>query len=130
MSKYIPAVLAAGLWMNISEFVRNELLIKNLWIDGFSAIGLSFPSSPVNGAIWGLWAFIFVTVLALLTTKFGVVKSTVMSWMLGFVLLWIAMWNMAVLPEGLLYWAVPWSLIEVYVAALIANRILTYQNQR
>ena len=124
MNRVVLAILAAGIWMNLSEFVRNELLFKDLWVNGFSAIGLSFPSDPVNGAIWGLWAFIFVTVLVLLTRAVGVIMSTVMAWVLGFVLLWIAMWNLGVLPDGLLYWAMPWSLVEVYVAALIASRIL------
>jgi len=36
-----------------SEFVRNELLLKNIWIDGFKYIGLSFPSEAINGVTWG-----------------------------------------------------------------------------
>ena len=130
MNRYLLAVLVAGLWMNVSEFVRNELLLKDVWLNGFSEIGLPFPSGPVNGAVWGLWAFVFVAVLVLMTRKFGVIHSTLMSWTLGFVLLWMAMWNMGVLPEGLLYWAVPWSLCEIYLAALIADRILAPQHNR
>ena len=124
MKRFWLAVIAAGMWMNVSEFIRNELLIKQVWVKGFEEIGLSFPSAPVNGLVWALWAFIFCAVLAGLTTRFGVLKSTVISWVVGFVLLWIAMWNMGVLPSGLLYWAVPWSFVEVYVAALICNRIV------
>ena len=114
--------------MNISEFVRNELVIKHLWLEGFGSIGLSFPSTPLNGAVWGLWAFIFVSFLALLTTKFDTLMSTLISWVIGFVLLWIAMWNMGILPSGLLYWAAPWSFVEVYVAALICQRIIVKKN--
>lgn len=79
MSRVVLAILAAGIWMNLSEFVRNELLVRELWINGFSAIGLSFPSDPVNGAVWGVWTFIFVTVLVLLTRTLGVIRSTLMS---------------------------------------------------
>jgi hypothetical protein len=50
--------------MKVSEIIRNELLIKHLWVNGFKEIGLSFPSNPINGAIWGVWAFIFVSILA------------------------------------------------------------------
>ena len=122
MKRYLFAILAAGVWMNVSEFIRNELLIKHLWVNGFKEIGLSFPSNPINGAIWGVWAFIFVSILAWLTTKFDALKSTVISWVMGFVLLWIAMWNMGVMPGELLFWAVPWSLIEVYISgSLIKN---------
>lgn len=128
MKHYLVAIFGAGIWMNINEFVRNELLVKQIWVNGFNDIGLSFPSAPVNGAVWGLWAFIFVTVLAFLTTKFDILKSTTIAWVIGFVLLWIAMWNMGVLPSGILYWAVPWSFFEVYVAALICSRVLGKQN--
>lgn len=113
--------------MKVSEIIRNELLIKHLWVNGFKEIGLSFPSNPINGAIWGVWAFIFVSILAWLTTKFDALKSTVISWVMGFVLLWIAMWNMGVMPGELLFWAVPWSLIEVYIAAVICVRISANQ---
>jgi hypothetical protein len=124
MKNFLLSIVVAGTWMNISEFIRNELLIKHIWVEGFAKIGLAFPSSPVNGAIWGLWALIFVTVLSLLTTKFNALASALISWVIGFVLLWLAMWNMGILPSGLLYWAVPWSFIEVFVAALICRRFL------
>lgn len=124
MKKFLLAVLLAGIWVNISEFVRNELLIKNLWLDGFKQLGLNFPSAPVNGAVWGTWAFILVTVLAVLTTKFDALKSTLIAWVLGFVLFWLAFWNLGFLPRGLLVWAVPWSFIEVYIAALICKKIM------
>ena len=124
MNKYIVAILAAGVWMNISEFVRNELLLKDTWINGFDNIGLSFPSEPINGALWGLWAFAFATILTVVSTKFDVLQSAAISWILGFVLLWIAMWNMGIMPEGLLSWAIPWSFAEVFVAALICRHIM------
>ena len=116
--------------MNLSEFIRNELLLKDTWIDGFRDIGLSFPSEPLNGAVWALWAFIFVAILTLVSTKFDVISSTIISWSLGFVLLWVAVWNMGVLPSGLLYWAVPWSFVEVYVAAFIISRIVIRHDLR
>ena len=128
MKRYVFAILAAGTWMNVSEFIRNELLIKHIWIDGFREIGITFPSEPLNGAIWGIWAFIFVSMLAWLTTRFNLLKSTIIAWVIGFVLLWIAMWNMGILPSGLLYWAIPWSIIEVYVAAFICSRFTANQN--
>lgn len=124
MKNYILAVLASGIWINISEFIRNEMLIKELWISGFQEKGLAFPSSPLNGAIWGLWAFIFASILAWLCTKFDILSSTLIAWAMGFVLLWLAMWNMGVLPPKILYWAVPWSFLEVYVAALICRWII------
>ncbi len=124
MKNHILAIFISGLWMNLSEFIRNELVIKNIWVDGFNEIGLTFPSAPINGATWGIWAFIFVGALSMLCKKFSVIESTLIAWVIGFVLLWIAMWNMGVLPKHLLYWAIPWSFLEVYIAALICTKLL------
>ena len=123
MRKYCLAVVASGVWMNLSEFIRNEFVIKHVWVKGFEEIGLSFPSAPVNGLVWVIWAFVFCAVLAVLNMKFNALKSTLICWVTGFGLLWIAMWNIGILPKGLLYWAVPWSLVEVYVAAIICKWI-------
>ena len=124
MKRFWLAVVASGAWMNLSEFIRNEFVIKHVWVKGFEELGLSLPSAPVNGLVWVLWAFIFCAVLAWLSTKFDVLKSTIICWVTGFGLLWIAMWNIGILPKGLLYWAVPWSFVEVYVAAFIYTRIV------
>lgn len=123
MGRMILAVLAAAVWMNLSEFVRNELLIKHVWVDGFAAIGLTFPSGDLNGAIWGLWSLIFVSVLAFVCRRFDALSATLILWVPGFLLLWLALWNMGLLPQGLLAWGVPWSFAEVYIAALICRYI-------
>ncbi|MBI5451377.1 MAG: hypothetical protein HY940_08475 [Gammaproteobacteria bacterium] len=124
MKKTVLAIIAAGTWMNLSEFVRNEWLLKQVWHDGFQHLGLVFPAAPLNGIMWVVWSFIFVTVLALLTPRLGVLLSALSCWVLGFGLLWIAMWNMGTLPAGLLQWAVPWSLVEVVVAAYLCMLII------
>jgi hypothetical protein len=128
MNKQFLAILSAGVWMNINEFIRNELVVKHLWVEGFNEIGLSFPSSPINGAVWGLWAFIFIAILSWLCTKFSVLISSLIAWFTGFVLLWIAIWNMGVLPKNIIYWAIPWSFFEVYVAALICSKIMNIKS--
>jgi hypothetical protein len=128
MRKFCLAVVVSGVWMNLSEFVRNEFVIKHVWVKGFEEIGLSFPSAPINGVVWVIWTFIFCAVLTVLNMKFNALKSTVICWVTGFGLLWIAMWNIGILPKGLLYWAVPWSFVEVYVAAFICNRIVGGNN--
>lgn len=37
--------------MNLSEFIRNEFVIKHVRVKGFEEIDLSFPSAPVNGLV-------------------------------------------------------------------------------
>ena len=125
MKKYLLAVVIAGIWMNLNEFVRNELVLKSYWVDGFSTLGLVFPGEPVNGVIWMLWAFLFVAMMLWLRRSIGEYQSVLLSWGLGYVLMWIALGNVGVLPKGLLYVAAPWSFAEVYVAALIGRYIDT-----
>jgi hypothetical protein len=56
-----------------------------------------------------------------LATLFGTI---VLCWTLGFLLMWIVIGNLNVLPVGLLPIAVPWSLAEVILAAVLAQRIM------
>ena len=123
MKQYMVPVAVAGIWVNISEFIRNEVVLKSVWVEGFAQLGLTFPSTPVNGAVWGLWGFVFAAVLNGLVRRMGVIKGALAAWVLGFVLMWTAMGNMGLLPSGLLAWAVPWSLGEVFVAAVVCRRL-------
>ena len=49
--------------------------------------------------------------------------SLVLSWLVVFAMTWIVLWNSAVLPLDLLWIAVPWSLFEIFVAALISKKM-------
>lgn len=124
MKNNIFAILGAGIWMNANEFIRNELILKVSWVNGFKELGLAFPSEPMNGAVWILWVFIFVAILSLLISTFSVIKSTILAWVLSYVLMWIALLNLGVLPKDILFWAIPWSFVEVYVAALICRKLI------
>ena len=53
MKKKILAGFLSGLWISLSEFVRNELLFKSYWIDKYAHLNLQFPSSNVNNAVGG-----------------------------------------------------------------------------
>jgi len=45
-------------------------------------------------------------------------QTTLLSWFVGFVLMWVVVGNLGVLPGGLLYVAVPLSLVEAFLAAV------------
>jgi len=124
MKKFALAVLVSGIWVNFSEFVRNEFLFKQYWLDKYASLGLEFPSDPLNGAIWGLWGFLFAGCLVYLRSKLSFMETLSIGWLMGFVLMWLVVGNMNVLPFELLKIAVPWSLVEVGVAVLIAKKLL------
>lgn len=126
--KTILPILAATVWIIVSEFLRNELLFKSYWIRHYENLGVIFPSEPMNGAIWGLWSLLFAVSIFVVSQKFSLLQTTLLSWLYGFVLMWVAIGNLNVLPQGLLSYAVPLSLLETFLATLIIKK-LTKENQ-
>lgn len=118
----LPVLLAAA-WISLSEFVRNEWLLKSYWLEHYSAMGLIFPAEPVNGAVWGLWSLLFAAAIFVISKKFSLPQTTLLAWFTGFVLMWVVTGNMGVLPFGILVYAIPLSLLEAYLAALIIKKL-------
>lgn len=125
MKRMILAILACSLWVNLSEFVRNEFLFKQYWLDKYMALGLEFPSAPVNGAVWGLWGFLFSSCLVYLRSRLRFIETLLIGWLMGFVLMWLVVGNMNVLPFGLLKYAMPWSFVEVGVSVVVAQKLIS-----
>jgi hypothetical protein len=87
LKRTILPILFATIWISVSEFVRNEFLLKSFWTDHYESLGLVFPSEPVNGAIWGLWSLLFAIAIFIIAKKFTLVQTTLLSWFVGFVLM-------------------------------------------
>lgn len=123
--KTILPILFATIWISVSEFIRNELIFKFKWIDHYKDMGLDFPDDPINGAIWGLWSLLFAMAIYIISQKFSLIQTTFLSWYIGFVLMWVVIGNMGVLPYSILAGAIPLSLLEAFVASLIIIRMAT-----
>lgn len=121
--KTILPIFLATLWIGISEFVRNEFLVKSYWTKHYENMGLVFPSEPINGAVWGIWSLCFAIAIFIIARKFTLLETTLISWFFGFVLMWLVIGNMNVLPFGILPFAIPLSLLEVYIATLIIKKM-------
>ena len=124
MQKRFLAFLAAGVWISISEFVRNELLFKSYWLEKYSSIGMVFPAEPINNGLWGVWSFMLAGVIVYLLHRLRFVETIAVVWFSVFVLMWVVIGNLNVLPMGLLVFAVPLSMVEVAVAAWLGRTIL------
>jgi hypothetical protein len=111
------------LWISISEFVRNEILLKSFWLEHYQSLGLVFPSEPVNGAIWGVWSLALATSIYIISRRFSLWPAIFITWFMAFVLMWLVIGNMDVLPLGLLWVALPLSILEVTVAAIIIRAL-------
>jgi hypothetical protein len=119
---FLP-VLAATAWISVSEFARNEFLLKSLWTAHYQGMGLTFPAAPANGAIWGLWSLLLAILIYILLRRFELVPAALTAWLAGFVMMWVVIGNLGVLPYGILAYAVPLSLVETYVAAWITQKL-------
>ena len=118
---FLP-VLLATIWISISEFVRNEFLIKSYWTAHYQSLGLEFPSAPINGAVWGIWSLAFAIAIFIISKRFSLLETAALSWLVGFVMMWLVIGNMNVLPFGILPFAIPLSLLEAYLASWIVKK--------
>jgi hypothetical protein len=84
---------------------------------------MEFPSEPINGAMWGLWSLLFAISIFVITRKFNVLESSILAWVFGFVMMWVVLGNLSVLPFGLLLYAVPLSMLEVFLAVWIIKKV-------
>ena len=123
LKKTVLPILLSTIWISVSEFARNELLVKSYWTSHYESLGLVFPSEPINGLVWGLWSLLFAIAIYVLSRRFSLLQTTLLSWYLGFVLMWVVIWNLNVLPPGMLYVAIPLSLLEAFVAAWITEKL-------
>ncbi|NOS93295.1 MAG: hypothetical protein HOP30_15360 [Cyclobacteriaceae bacterium] len=122
MKKEIFSILLTTVWISISEFVRNSFLLHENWISHYRGLGMSFPEQPINGAVWGIWSLSFAIVIYILHLRFSFLQTIVLSWLVGFVLMWLVVGNLGVLPFSILPFAIPLSLLEVFVAGFIIKK--------
>jgi hypothetical protein len=119
----ILPIMIATIWISMSEFVRNEYLVKSYWTKHYQDLGLTFPSEPINGAMWGIWSLLFAIVIFILAKKFTLLQTTFLAWFIGFVMMWVVIGNLGVLPYGLLLYAIPLSVLESFIATWIIKKL-------
>ncbi len=123
MPKSLLPILAATVWISISEFVRNDELVRSLWVAHYRALGLTFPDTATNGMVWGLWSLAFAILIYFISKKYSVSETVLLSWFAAFPLMWLALGNLGVLPLATLWAAVPLSILETAVAVWIIRRL-------
>lgn len=125
IKKIILPIFLTTIWISISEFFRNELLLKTFWIKHYQDLGISFPSSPINGVIWGIWSFLFAVAIFILAKKFTIIQTTFLSWFMGFMMMWVVIGNLNILPDApFLLYVLPLSIFESFIAAWIIKKFI------
>jgi hypothetical protein len=122
MNRKIISILLATLWISLSEFIRNQFILQEYWVEHYKKLGLTFPAAPVNGAVWGVWSLCFAIVVYFVARQFNLLAAAALSWCIGFLLMWLVIGNLGVLPYGILPIAIPLSMLEAFVAAWIIKK--------
>jgi hypothetical protein len=119
---FVP-ILLVGIWINVSETVRWLLIIESYWAEYYKSLDLVFPADPINSIVWMLWGFILASIIFILSKKFKPLQTAFISWLAVFVILWIVLWNIDMLPINILWYNIPLSFIEIYIGVLICNKV-------
>jgi hypothetical protein len=119
----VLAVALAGVWVNLCEFVRNQILFLPQWQAHYRDMGLVFPSQPVNAVLWVVWSFLLAGMAFAISRRFGLWQTTFLTWVMAFIMMWVVIWNLSVMPPGILPIAVPFSFLEVFGAVFICRKL-------
>ena len=121
--KTVLAVVVAGFWVGLCEFARNQFVLVVQWQNHYRGMGLEFPSRPVNGMMWMVWSFLMAGTAFAISRRFSLWQTTFIAWVMGYVMMWVVIWNLSVLPVGTLPIAVPFSFVEALGAAFICRKL-------
>jgi hypothetical protein len=125
MKRPLLAILSVFIWLSGMLFIRNEILLKDYRLNHYAELGITFPSEPINGAIWIFWSLLYAILFFILSNKYNLVQTGLLAWFSGFAMMEIVVGNMGVLPFGILIFAIPMSLIEAFVAAFLTKKFGT-----
>ena len=120
----VVPILITGIWINISETIRWIFLIEPYWIEKYQGLNIAFPNETINMIVWMIWGFLFATTIFIISRKFNLFQTTLLSWFVAFAMMWLVVWNVGILPTGMLWYNVPLSLFEAFIGAYICIRFL------
>lgn len=123
IKRIILPILITGIWINISETVRWILIIESFWIEKYKELNLTFPNETINMLVWMIWGFFFASTIYILSKKYSLFHTTLFSWFVAFAMMWIVVWNVGVLPTGMLWINIPFSLLEAFIGSLICIKL-------
>jgi len=122
--KTILPIILIGLWINISVTIGWMLILEGYWIEKYQSLNLVFPTGLINNITWMIWGFMLATIIFILSKKFCVIHTTFLAWFVAFVMMWTIVWNISVLPTGMLLFNIPFTLTVTYIGALISKKLL------
>jgi hypothetical protein len=123
--KTILPILITGIWLNISITIGWILILESYWIKKYQSLNLVFPIGITNNIVWMIWGFMLATIVFTLSKKFTVLQTTFLGWFMAFAMMWVIVWNIGVLPTGMLLFNIPNTLFVTYIGAWICKKLST-----
>ena len=123
LKKTILPIILIGLWINISITIGWLLILENYWIEKYQSMNLVFPTGLINNITWMIWGFLLATTIFILSKKFNLLQTTFLAWFVAFIMMWVIIWNIGVLPTGMLLFNIPNSLFITFIGTLNCKRV-------
>lgn len=117
--------ILAGVVMNVSEFVLNEVVLKRANEDAMKALGKTMPESGGTIGVWIVLGFVIgiaaVWLYAAIRPRYGAgpgtaVKAGIAVWVLGSLYQTVVFWNLGLYPKNTLL--LVWTLVEAIVSTV------------
>ncbi len=124
LKKTILPILLTGIWVNVSITVGWMLILESYWIEKYQSMNLVFPTGLTNNIVWMIWGFMLATIIFILSKKFSPLQTTLISWFAAFAMMWVIVWNIGVLPTGMLLFNIPNTLFVTYIGTLICKKYI------
>jgi hypothetical protein len=118
--------LLAGVVVNISEFVLNNVVLKSQMEEGMKALGRTVPQSGGAIAVWTVLGFaigiVSVWLYAAIRPRYGAGPATAARaglcvWFFGSLVCMIVVTNMGLFPFDWL--SAVWTLVQAIVATIL-----------
>ncbi len=118
--------IVAGVVINLSEFVLNEIVLKSGNEEAMKALGKTMPTGGGTMAVWIVLGFVIgiasVWLYAGIRPRYGpgaatAVKAGILVWILGSLYSTIVFWNLGLYPLNMLL--IVWTLVEAIVATVV-----------
>lgn len=120
------STICVSIWIAISSFLRDEVILKNAWYEFFQSNNLLLSEREY---LWVLWAIMYAILIRFLSRKFSFWKTTLITWTISISLTLILKADMHGIPLYILIESLPLSFIEsivaVYIYKLFDKRIIS-----
>ena len=120
--KTILPILLTGIWINVSITIGWMLILERYWIEKYQSINIVFPTGLTNNIVWMIWGFMYGIAIFILSKKFSVLQTTLLGWFAAFAMMWVIVWNIGVLPTGMLLFNIPNTLFVTFIGAWICKK--------